>query len=243
MKKFLILVLVIASSLTFAQESVLLRLKYNKGDKYAFKMKQTLDSSVGMKATNIDMISKITDVSNDLFTSETKIDKMKIDTDIGLFPVSFDSSKEDSELDEIGLMLKQQMSPMLQMIITTKSNVHGKVMDVKVTPDSPMTAQFKNQFNVVFPEKPVKVGDTWIDETAQQGLKNVIEYKVTSITSEKVVLTLTGNVTGQATGTATSGSVEIDRASGALLKSLINNNINAGGQEVKVGIELTMEKI
>ena len=39
MKKLLILFLVVSSTISVAQESVLLRLKYKKGDVYSLKMK------------------------------------------------------------------------------------------------------------------------------------------------------------------------------------------------------------
>ena len=38
------------------------------------------------------------------------------------------------------------------------------------------------------------------------------------------------------------GTLEIDRKSGMPLKSSVKSNVNAGGQEMKVDVEMTMTK-
>lgn len=240
MKKLLILFLVVSSTISVAQESVLLRLKYKKGDVYSLKMKQSMNSPAMMMGNNVDMEMSILGKEGGVYTSEMKISKMTMDMMQGGMQMSYDSTKKDDELDEMGKMMKAQISPMLQMVITTKMNNLGKILETKVVPNMPNAEQFSSQ-SVSYPEKAVKVGDTWNDEKDAQGMKTAVEYKVTKITKDIVVLSTTGKVSGAGTGTV-NGTLEIDRKSGMPLKSLVKSTINAGGQEMKVDIEMTMTK-
>lgn len=242
MKKILILVFVVASTLSFAQESVLLRLNYTNGDKYLVQTSQSVNSSAMAMENVTDMSMEVVGSADGVFTTDMKITKVAVDMMQGGMSMSYDSSKKDSELDQMGLMMKQQMGPMMQMVITTKADVYGKIQDISVTPDSPLAAQFKNQTGVSFPKEAVKVGDTWKDETDQQGIKITIEYKVTSITSNKVILAATGVVSGAAEGKMT-GDFEIDKKSGVPLKTSIKNEMSVQGQSMKIDVETTMKKI
>lgn len=242
MKKLFILFLVASTTISFAQETALLRLNYKKGDKYTMNMKQSMNTAAMANNTDIDMVLEVTDVADNMFTTVTKFAKMKMDMMQGGMQMSYDSSKKDEELDQMGLMLKQQISPMLKTVITTKNDVYGKNVDVQVTPEGPMSEQFKNSSSVTYPEKAVKVGDTWKNETENQGVKSIVEYKVKEITATKVVLDFSGTLSGVATGTS-SGMVEVDRESGALLKSVLKNVLKAGGQDMKMDMEITMTKM
>lgn len=240
MKKFLILFLVVSSTVSVAQESVLLRLKYKKGDVYKVKMNQSMNSPAMMMGSEVDMEMSILDKEANVYTSEMKISKMIMDVMQGGMQMSFDSTKKDDELDEAGKMMKAQISPMLKAVITSKINNLGKNLETKVVPNVPNADQFANQ-SVTYPKKAVKVGDTWVEEKEAQGMKTVIEYKVAKITKEKVTIAISGKISGAGTGT-TSGTLEIDRASGLALKSSIKNEINAGGQEMKISVDMTMTK-
>ena len=222
MKKLLILLLVVSSTISVAQESVLLRLKYKNGDVYSLKMKQSMNSPAMMMGNNVDMEMGILGKEGDVYTSEMKISKMTMDMMQGGMQMSYDSTKKDDELDEMGKMMKAQISPMLKVVITTKMNSLGKVLETKVVPNMPNAEQFSSQ-SVSYPEKAVKVGDTWNDEKDAQGMKTAVEYKVTKITKDIVVLSTTGKVSGAGTGTV-NGTLEIDRKSGMPLKSLVKFN-------------------
>lgn len=240
MKKLLILLLVVSSTISVAQESVLLRLKYKKGDVYSLKMKQSMNSPAMIMSNNVDMEMSVLDKDGSVYTSEMKISKMTMDMLQGGMQMSYDSTKKDDELDEMGKMMKAQISPTLKMVITTKMNSLGEVLDTKVVPNMPNAEQFSSQ-SVSYPKKAVKVGDTWNDEKNAQGMKTVIEYKVTKITKNIVFLSTTGKVSGAGTGTL-NGTLEIDRKFGIPLSSSMKSTINAGGQEMKVDIEMTMTK-
>ena len=242
MKKLFILFLVVSSTISVAQESVVLRVKQKKGDKFLMKMNQTMTSTAMMMTNNMVMTMEVLDSEKDIFTSEIKITKVAMDMMQGTMQMSYDSSKENDDLDEMGQMLKTQIDPLLKVVISTKTNKFGEVLEVVVEPAIQGTEQFKNQNNVSFPKEPLKVGDTWTNDNEAQGMKTTIEYKVIKITKDSVSLTANGTISGAGTGTL-KGTFEIDRNTGLTLKSVIDSDINAQGQSMKVGAEITMEKI
>lgn len=241
MKKLLVLFLVVSSTITLSQESVLLRLKYNKGDDYTAKMiiSQEMGTTMSM-GMNIDLDMKVTDVVGDEYTSEMKFAKMTMDMLQGGNVMSFDSTKSDDELDEMGKMMKTQMSPMLSALIIAKGNNLGEVLEVKVEPNVPGMDDLTSS-NVVYPKEAIKVGSTWNFQKNQKGMVLDFVYKVKSILKDKVVIDISGKVSGMTTGSI-SGSMEVDRASGVPLTSLINMVFSMQGQEMNSKVSMTMTK-
>jgi hypothetical protein len=243
MKKLLVLFLVVSANISLAQESVLLRLNYEKGATYdvAMKMSQEMGTMMSMgMAINMDI--KVLDVNDDTYESEMKFTKMTMDMLQGGNAMSFDSTKKDEELDEAGKMMKAQMGPMLQAIITAKGNNLGEMIAVSVAPNVPGMEDIANQSsNVVYPKEAVKVGSTWTTTKEQKGMKMDFLYTVKSILKNKIILDLSGKVSGMATGNI-SGSMEIERSSGIPLNSLIDMDLSVSGQELKSKITMTMSK-
>lgn len=226
-----------------AQESVLLRINYTKGDKYTVNMKMSQDMGTVMSMDmNMKMSQEITEVSGDTYVSKMKIGQIAMDMSQGGMNMSYDSSKSDDELDETGKMMKSQMGPMLTAVITAKGNNRGEVLSSTVEPNIPGTSDLANQSsNVVYPKNTVRVGDTWDFKKSDKGMNMNFKYTVKSITPNAVMLGITGNIDGMATGKIT-GSMNIDKKSGVPLKSIINMNMDVQGQDMKTSMELTMSK-
>jgi len=243
MKKLVLLFFVVSSTITLAQESVLLRLKYQKGDVYQAKMTMSQNMGTVMSmGMNIDMDINITDVTGDLYTSEMKFAKMTMDMLQGGNVMSFDSSKSDDELDEAGKMMKNQVGPMLTSVIFAKGNNLGEMLEVKVEPNVPGMDDFANQSStVVYPKESLKVGSTWTITKEQKGVVLNFVYKVKSILKDKVILDITGKTSGMATGDIT-GSIDVDRESGIPINSLIDMVLSVQGQEMKSKVTMTMVK-
>lgn len=243
MKKLVIALLFLGTTVTMAQEKVLLRLNYQKGAKYAIEMKQNVNSSAMMMNSTMGMQMEVTDKKDDVFTSETKITKMVMDMMQGGMQISYDSTKKEEELDQMGKMMKAQVDPMMKVVITTKIDQLGQTKDVQVAPAStPNADQFKNQSNIQYPKHAVKVGDTWTNETEAQGMKTKMVYKVVKITKAEVTLSATGTISGLGTGSS-KGDFVLDRKTGLAKKSSVKSEIKTGGQDMKVSINLTMKKI
>ncbi|WP_105049095.1 DUF6263 family protein [Polaribacter butkevichii] len=239
----LILFLVVTANLSFAQDAVLLRLNYEKGATYdvAMNISQEMGAvmSMGM-VMNMDI--KVIDVKDDTYDSEMKFTKMTMDMLQGGQVMSFDSSKSDEELDETGKMMKAQMGPMLGAVISAKGNNLGQILEVKVAPSVPGVEDMaKQSSNVVYPKEAISVGSTWTMTKEEKGMKMDFLYTVKSIDSDKIVLDITGDVSGMATGKI-SGNMNIDKASGIPENSLIDMNMSVSGQELKSKITMTMVK-
>lgn len=242
MKKILVLLFLAVSATHIAQESVVLRVNYEKGGKYITNITQSITSEAMMMGMNIDMATEVKDAKDAVYTTESKITKIAMDMMQGGMNMSYDSSKKDEELDEMGLMMKSQMSPILNVMIFSKTNNLGEVLEMKMEPSVPSAGQFQNlSSSVVYPEKAVKVGDTWSDEKENQGVKTTTEYKVTSITKTKVLLDCTGTLSGAGKGTL-KGNLEIDRKSGLPIQSNIKIDMTASGQNMKISVNVAMKK-
>ena len=243
MKKFFTLLLLAVTLVSTAQETTLLRLKYTKGDSYAMSMNMVQDvDGAPVMTMNMDMSVDITDVTGDEYTSEMKFTKMKMDMFQGGMNMSFDSSKSDDELNQMGKMMKARMGPMLKAVIITKGNNLGDVLEMKIEPNIPGAADMANQQkNVVYPKHAVKVGDSWDIEREEKGMKMNFIYTVKSIGNKTVVLGISGNITGLAEGTI-SGSMDIERATGIPLKNLINMDMTVNEQQMNSKIVVLMTK-
>ena len=185
----------------------------------------------------------ITDVSDGVYTNETKFSRMIVNVLAGGQDMSFDSNTKDEDLDDTGKALKAQMGPILGAIITTKGNNLGEVLEVTMTPNIPGADDMASQnSNVVYPKEAVKVGSTWNFEQEQKGMKMNFVYTVKSISNSLVVLNITGDVTGMAEGNIT-GSMNVDKHSGVPSKSNIDMALNVGGQEMATKISAIMKKM
>ena len=118
----------------------------------------------------------------------------------------------------------------------------GKMSDVTVTPDLPNTADFTKTSSIAYPKESVIVGSTWEKEEITQGMTIVMTYTVKEITETKVNVNVTGASKGAAVATIT-GSLEIEKASGMPVLSIINTKISAGGQDVSMEVKTTMDKL
>ena len=243
MKKLLILFLVISANLSLAQDSVLLRLNYEKGATYGISMKISQDMGAIMSmGMTMNMNIKVIDVTEDTYDSEMRFTNITMDMLQGGNVMSFDSSKSDGDLDEAGKMMKNQMAPMLKAVVFSKGNNLGKVIEAKVEPNVLGMEDLVNQSsNSVYPEEAIKVGSTWSMSKKQKGMVMDFIYTVKSITKGNVVLDLSGKVSEMATGTIT-GSMNIERESGIPIDSQINMDMSVNGQALKTKVATKMAK-
>lgn len=243
MKKLLILFLVIYANISVAQESVLLRLNYEKGATYDVSMKMTQNMGAIMSTgISINMDIKILDVKEDTYDSEMKFTKMSMNVLQGGNVMSFDSTKNEDELNDTDKMMKAQMGPMLEAVVFAKGNNLGEVLEVSVNPNVPGMEDIANQSsNVVYPKEAVKVGSTWTMTRDDKGMKMDFIYKVKSILKDKLILDLSGDVSGMASGKI-NGNMDINRKSGIPLNTSINMTLSVSGQELKSNVTMTMSK-
>lgn len=244
MKKLCTLLLLAVTLISTAQESTLLRLKYNKGDQYLVKMAINQDMGGGAMLVNMGMDMKIDvkDAKDGVYDTEMSFARMSMDMNGQGMNVKVATDSKDEDLDEQGKMMKAQMASALEMVIGAKVDDRGKTSDMKIIKGTGDIEQFKQSNNSVeYPEKAVKVGDTWVEEKENKGMIMKYTYKVESITSSDVILAVGGEVSGAATGTF-KGKMDINRDNGIPKNGEIKMDFQMMGQEVKMNINFTYEK-
>ena len=243
MKKIITILFLALTNIALAQETVTLRLNYEKGANYTVSMKMSQNMG-GIMAMNmgIDMSIKITDVKEDVYESEMKFSKFTMDMIQGEKTMSFDSSKSDEDLDDESKMMKQQMGPILEALIYAKGNNLGEVLEIKVEPNIPNIKDIANQSSsVVYPKEAIQKGSSWKMTREDKGMKMDFIYTVNSITKESVMLDISGTVSGLATGKI-SGKMNVDKLTGIPVESTIDMDMLASGQELKTKVTMNMTK-
>lgn len=245
MKKVLIALLVITSITTTAQESVLLRLNYTKGDSFLVttESNQNMGSQGGMNM-KMTMGMIVTDVVEDNIKTESQITSIVMDMMQGGMTMSYDSNKNDEELDQMGQMLKSQFAPMMEAVIYNTLDYQGNVIDTKLDPAIPGMEQMTNRsMNAInFPKEKVSVGTSWTSENENQGMKMTMNYTVSSISDGFVTLDVSGNMSGAGTGSI-KGKSTIDISSGISNNSEIEITIAAQGMNITGSTKITISKI
>ena len=244
MKKGILLTLLMISFAATAQESVLLRLNYNKGDNYvtSIELKQSMGAQGGMSMTMF-MNSNVSSVNDQSIILESKVESVVMNMNQGGMVMDYDSNKSSEELDQMGQMMKSQFDPILKATIYNSVDRYGNVLEVKVEPSLPGMEQFTGSQNAInFPEEEVSIGSSWESESENQGMKIVTKYTVTNITDGMIYLNIAGNVSGIGTGTL-NGKSTVEISSGVQTNATIEMNLSAQGIEMNLVTTSTMKKI
>ena len=245
MKRILIALLVITSLALSAQESVLLRLNYTKGDSYLM----TVETKQGMGAQGgvnmkMNMGVIVSEVSGDNVKTESKILSVAVDMMQGGMAMSYDSNKKDEELDQMGQMLKSQFDPMMNSIIYNSYDKLGNITETKVEPSVPgMNQLTEGSGSVIYPNEKISVGSSWSSNKDNQGTKTTTTYTVSQIKDGIVYLDITGNVSGaEGVDGAVKGSSEIEVSTGLAKKTSIEVAILNQGMDITINSNITMTK-
>ena len=245
MKKVLIALLVITSITTTAQESVLLRLNYTKGDSFLVttESNQNMGSQGGMNM-KMTMGMIVADVVEDNIKTESQITSIVMDMMQGGMTMSYDSNKNDEELDQMGQMLKSQFAPMMKSVIYNTLDSQGNVIDTKLDPAIPGMEQMTNRaMNTInYPKEKVSVGSSWTSENENQGMKMTTKYTVSSIADGFVTLDLSGDMSGVGTGTI-KGKSTVEISSGMSINSEIEITIATQGMNITGTTKTTVSKM
>ena len=243
MKKILAFALIAFTTISVAQESVKLRLNYKKGDKYVMKM--TMNQTMPVMSMNMKMDAdiEVTDIKEDTYISEMKFTKIDMGMLQGGMEMSASTEDKEEDLDAMSKQMKAQLDAMLSVIITSVTNNLGKVIGIKAEPNLPGMEQMTNQTgNVTYPEKALRVGDSWTDERTEQGMVTKSTYKVKSISKDIVALDVAGEISGIGEGKL-SGDMDIERETGVPKNSNLKMEMKIQGQDMKTNMNMTMEKV
>ncbi len=244
MKKLGILLFVFAASFqTFAQETALLRINYNEGDVYEVKLVQKQSTgAVGGTDMTMLMDMTVTGVEGETFTTASKITSIAMDMNQAGMTMSYNSATDPEELDATGQMLKAQLDPMMEAVISNTIDIYGNTLDTTVEPAVAGMEQFNTgQNSLSFPKEEVSAGSSWTTENEVQGMTVKTTYTVNKIENGLVYVDITGDVSGMGTGKMTGSSI-IDSASGLSKNTTTELTIEAQGMQVTVASEIEMSK-
>ena len=244
MKKLLFLFVFSTTFMAVAQESVLLRLNYEVGD--VLLVEQNISQNMGAQGgmdMKIEMDMTITGKVDEVFSTESKIKTLNMNMLQGGMVMSFDSSKDAADLDEMGKMMKQQLDPMMLATIFSKMSAEGEVLETKVEPESPAMDQFTNQAKgIKYPKEKVAVGSSWENATNQQGMEVKTIYTVSKIENGKVYIDVTGTVSGIGEGDVT-GDLIVDIEMGIQEMASIEMSLKTNGMEMNIVTKSVTTKI
>ena len=200
MKKIILLALVITNFTATAQESVLLRLNYNKGDNYITNVELSQNmGGQGEMNMNMGMYSTVSNVDDKAIILESKIESIVMTMNQGGMAMNYDSNKTDEELDPMGQMMKSQFDPILQATIYNTFDRYGNVLEVRMEPKPlPGMEQFTDNQNAInFPDEEVsaKVSELLTAKAKSLGVKINPRYGAWDNEAGDVVA---ANVTGDA---------------------------------------------
>ncbi len=245
MKKLFTLFILAMSMSVYAQESVLLRLNYQKGDKYRVKavMKQTMS----MMTNNIEAVSmqEVVGIKGDKTTLNSTTDKFVMDMNKMGQAVHYDSSMDEKEMDQMAKTMHTQMKPYITSTFSVTYDNLGNIMDAKLVKGTGNLEQFKQGLSVgtVYPKEAVKVGSQWTDKNNINGFDYTKTYTVDKIDKNFVYVKVLVKISGMG-GTGTGdGMMKIDKNTGLMVSATSKNTISAMGQEIKTEATITNTKL
>lgn len=244
MKRIISLLVFVVSLTTVAQESVLLRYNYNKGDKNITKVNLTQDiPMMGKMKMEMYMLMEIIEVKDTAYVVNISFEKIK--NEMLSKGTKYDSTMKESEMDEDTKKMHTSMKPLLEMVIQGRLSKRGEMSDVKVVKGEGNIDSFKSQMNnsLVFPKTAVKVGDSWnMTDKKQTGMGMEMDikytYTVKSIQDKNVNLDLSGKVSGFVGGKI-SGAIVVEKSTGISSNVDMKMELSVFGQKMNSIVKTT----
>ena len=197
----------------------------------------------GKMNMNMEMNSTVSSADDKVIMLELKIGSIIMNMNQGGMAMSYDSNKSSEELDQMGQMMKSQFDPILQATIYNSLDRYGNVLEVRTEPSLTGMKQFTGNQNAInFPDEEVSVVSSRTSEFDNKGMKILTKYSVSEIAGRAVLLEISGEVSGLATG-AMNGKSTVDISSGIQTASMIEMTMSVQGMEMSFITTSTMTKM
>ena len=218
--------LIIGLPLAFAlnnDNSLILRLSEGQTAKYSNRLltygyaDEALTAGIFQGELLFNQNVTITKVSDNGYEAEIRLLRMKFKQESPRWSMDYDSDRNDAGADGRGGMMAMFMNSLLQETYKFELSKTGKITKrPKIqTPDgSDLAAGFSNVF-IELPGRPVRIGDSWIQELQFRNMKFQILYTVSSVVNG--LLELDTEVVGD--DISSPGKTYIDPSTGLLVKS------------------------
>jgi Family of unknown function (DUF6263) len=267
----LIAVVLFACNNTESTEAskVLLRLNPEKGQAYNYALNTEMNiEMMGMNSTAkmlIDYTMIANEVNDEGSKFGVKYNRVYFDQEAPMGGSgSYDSDEPDSAKGMFGISIRDFMGKLMDATVVMTFNKLGELGEISGLEDLFQEGQsmgtgkdFAKQFQAVmplFPEEEIGVGDEWSNDistsVAQMPMKMVSKYKVKSISSDEVVLDVSGDIaTDESEGSEMmsmdisgnfSGEMTLNRKTGLVNVGNLDQDITAkmsqGGMEMELSV-------
>jgi len=246
------LILLLLSHISLAQEAIEFHFDPQIGETLHVNMFMDTDTEGAQNMimeTNMSMEITPIKKEGEVFTVESLVKNMKINMQMGMQNISYDSGKEAE--DEASQMLADQFSKIIDKKIVSLITERGETKDVQLPESLKVqgfdSQTFSNNITAAYPAHPVKPGDSW--ESTAEFLENpaLSETKLTSTyrqeTDEGYIIDVEGELLGSSGDSL--GTVEgyyiLDKKSHFTKESVLTNTMEIQGMEVRNKITVTVE--
>ncbi|HYG16542.1 MAG TPA: DUF6263 family protein [Bacteroidia bacterium] len=236
-------VTLLAAILLFAgckssDKPVLLRLNMKKGE--TFTLISKISTDVQSMSLNTEEVIKLSvdSADNNEMVLVGDVISIKSESDMMGEKESYNSDKKTEEMTADELEMHGEFTKILNSNFHFKVNNRGQLTRGMTYQDGQTLASEENPFDldnffISFPEKEIKVGDTWEEEktSAFLDIKSVFVYKIKEINNNEVIISVTKNIgpiKGINQGNTATGDYIIDRSTGRLLKGSLVMQMQSG---------------
>ncbi len=158
-----------------------------------------LSQSMNMKQyMEMAMFQEVTNQTSNSTTTESNYDYFRIESENPYTGKMYYDSRDTSNLDDFGKQMHMSMSSTLQTGITLVQDRTGRTIDSDISAEVAQNSNISSIMTMsAFPDKPVKIGDTWtsIIDDENQFMVISITYTLKEVTANKVIVSFTGTIT------------------------------------------------
>ena len=184
---------------------------------------------------------------DDNFTLENEIKAVKVDMNVGMMTLSYDS--EEGGTDETSKMIGDQFSKIIDKKITSVISGKGKTIDLALPDDMAVQGLDPSTFSNMspsLPEKAVVPGESWKStiEMAENPVFSQMDMTSTyrEETAEGYIIDVQGkmiNAEGQESGTI-SGYYTLDKKTHFTKASKLQTKLEVEGTKISSDMEMTL---
>jgi hypothetical protein len=120
---------------------------------------------VGGMNMKVTMGMIVNEVAAENIKTASQITAVVMDMMQGGMAMSYDSNKQDEELDQMGQMMKSQFDPMMKATIYMSQDKMGNMIETKIEPTIDGMEQLNTISNTINdPKEKVALGSSWTSE-------------------------------------------------------------------------------
>lgn len=254
----LIGLLLIGISSVFAQKSVNLEYDLSQGDNYQFTTDIDMDmtfEAMGQTTTmnqlmGIQMTSIVSSIEGDDINQDFTFDKIAMNQKIFGMEINYDSEDSSTFTSGMGAQIAEQMNKIIGATIKISMDKYGTINELdisSITDNSDLVNSFgSGNMYAVYPKHKIKVGESWeedIKPPKESEMKVHVKYTLLKANKKQVEIGVEGTISANEiegneinlSGT-TSGKMIVDRASGMLIQSTIESEVemdlDKGGKKI-----------